>query len=56
MVLEHSPVADQNHSPSFHLCEKPTGSFLSKNGSRKKVFLVEEMFVGPLEKPYYLAD
>ena len=56
VMLENSPMADQNHSPSFHLCEKSSGNFLSKNKSWKKVFLVEEMFVGPLEKPYYLAD
>lgn len=54
--LEHSAVADQNHSPSYHLCGKSSGNFLSKNGSWEKVFLAEEMLVGPLEKPYYLAD
>lgn len=37
LMLEHSLIADQNHSPSSHLWEKSSGKFLSRNGSWKKV-------------------
>lgn len=37
LKLEHSLMADQNHSPSSHLWEKSSGKFLSRNGSWKKV-------------------
>lgn len=52
----NTPMASQNLSPSFHLWEKSSDNCLSKNGSWKKVFLVEEMFVASLEKHCYLAD
>lgn len=54
VMLEHAPIADQNHSSLFPSVRKVKWQVFIWEWKLEKSFLVEEMFVRPLEKTIIL--